>query len=146
MSTIIVACHVCRAPLTIFSDNVGRSVWLHPAGAAADHPPLPEQVDSLDALSFCDVCSAPGPRWRIQAHSFTVHTLADANWRSEGDWALCDICDRDVTASEVGALVKRAVARHSELPPARLRLMQRDLRVLFSKLLENRTGARSAIW
>jgi hypothetical protein len=146
MSTTIVACRFCRAPLTLFTDHVGHSVWLHPAGAAIDHPPLPEHVDSLDALSFCDVCSAPGPRWRIEAHSFTVHTLADANWRSEGDWALCDICDRDVTGKDVNALVMRAVERHSALPPARLRIMRRDLRVLFSKLLQNQTGARSSIW
>lgn len=146
MTTTIPACRICRAPLSLFSDSTGNSVWLHPANAPADHPPLLDWVDALDALSFCDVCSAPGPKWRITATSFTVHTQSSANWRSEGDWALCNICDDDVSHERVDALVARAVAKHGELPPRTREVMRRDLHKLFTALLQNRTGTRTSIW
>lgn len=121
-------------------------MWLHPANDPADHPPVLEYVDSLDALSFCDVCSAPGPRWRVTATSFTVHTQSHTNWRSEGDWALCNLCDADVSNERVDALVSRAAAKHGELPPRVRQAMCCDLRKLFTALLINRTGTRTSIW
>jgi hypothetical protein len=121
-------CATCRRPLNSSENldaggNIVSVEYSHPY-----EPPGTEchnlvieivgEDGTLDQISLCDFCSAPGPTWRFPASShFMVGdpVVTDDGTKVEGvvddDWMACDDCHTDVEGQDWAAIASRYIAR-----------------------------------
>ena len=127
----------------------GSTQFVHPAHIDDTHTVLPIVVDSYDALSFCDCCSAPGPRWRFEASSFVLAHGRGLNQASYGDWAFCERCATVVRKRDWPQVVEIALVtlqRTSRLDKRAVASLRAELSKLYKELSRNLTGVEEPKW
>ncbi len=145
----LLVCATCRAPVSVWDLPDGSTQFMHPAHIDDSHAVLPITVDSYDALSFCDCCSAPGPRWRFQASSFVLAHGQDIKQASFGDWAFCERCAKFVRERNWPQVVEIALAtlqQATDLDKSAVAALRAELTKLFKALSQNLTGIEEPKW
>lgn len=146
-------CRTCRRPLDSieFFDDDDRPIgfrYLHTAldvdRGNADHEPDPILRDETigSAVTVCDFCSAPGPRWTYGCEPFRYQGL-DAG--SADDWAACDRCHELIAGCHWRRLADRSMdsmAFRAPYPPSapQRAAMRRHVMDMHQQFAQHRTG------
>ena len=150
-------CRECREPLTVYTKNGERIIYIHPGeyldaedivrsfdDSRYDHEAVPVESNPIDADTTCDFCHAPRPRWvfvpRRQVRIPDLNAPArDLDYSSP--WSCCDGCMPAVKSRNMTRILNRAMrSRYSMmngLTVAERQPFRSALRVLYSEYLKS---------
>lgn len=150
-------CRRCRRPLDTVEDVDGRGelirvryqhTMLDVDTGRADHDPDPiMREDAIgSAVTACDFCSAPGPRWTYGCLPFRYEGV---NAGSADDWAACDACHDLIEAADWNELAERGMQSmifHSPtpVPESSRRWMHKKVLGMHRQFASHRTGPPTA--
>lgn len=149
-------CRTCRRPLDSVEKYSGETLvgWeyvhtlLDVQRGQADHAPDPILRDDAagSAVTVCDFCSAPGPRWTYGCLPFNYNGIPAG---SDGDWGACDSCRELIDADRWGDLADRSIESmlfHSKGAANRQQkeFMRRQVLAMHQQFATHRTGPATA--
>jgi hypothetical protein len=129
-------CMVCGRVLDYHS---GRG-WAHTIAdqPGLDHPAIPVTPDEAgdQVIGRCDFCYADEVKYTLPAESFII-----GRHGSQGDWAACDGCAREIEKNAWNALLRRVLASHTARHGAPPPEVEQALRALYRELRKHVTGS-----
>lgn len=133
-------CKVCRQALDREINVVtGKTTFKHNKLHEHDHEPDPvPNEEMLYTDSFCDFCSAPGPKWAYHFKANPVTKTESGPYHIWGEnWAACEPCAEIIELRNANMLLNRVIREWKKKQKMDMPAMgQYQLRMLYSLLLE----------
>lgn len=143
-------CRQCRRPLDsvelYLDDKLVGYDYVHTAldvrGDGHEPDPILRADAAGSAVTVCDFCAAPGPRWTYGCLPFNYEGI---NAGSADDWAACDRCHDLVEAGEWDELAERGQAGMTfhtgiTISSRQLSFMRDKVRAMHQQFVAHRTG------